>query len=43
LVYALAAKAALSLNFAQRDDDMRLPVPPPPPPPTVIHSQWIGR
>jgi phage terminase large subunit GpA-like protein len=45
LTYALAAKAALSLNsaaFDQRETELSSPVPPVPPP-TVIRSQWMSR
>jgi phage terminase large subunit GpA-like protein len=45
LVYALAARAALSLSaaaFDQRADEVRTPSPAKPPP-TVIRSQWMQR
>lgn len=43
-VYARAAKAALTLNFDLREDEMRTPPPllPKPPMPTVIRSQWMN-
>jgi phage terminase large subunit GpA-like protein len=49
LVYALAAKAALSLTsaaFSQREDELRLPMPAKPKPerpPAVIRSRWMDR
>jgi len=44
-VYAAAAKAALSLNFDVREDELRTPPPsvPKPPMPTVIRSEWMNR
>jgi phage terminase large subunit GpA-like protein len=45
LVYALAAKAALSLNAAsyeQRETELSSQVPPTPPP-SVVRSQWMQR
>jgi phage terminase large subunit GpA-like protein len=43
MVYALAAKAALSLNaaaFSQREDELRQVIPAKPAP-TVIKSRWM--
>jgi phage terminase large subunit GpA-like protein len=41
LVYALAAKAGLSLNFDEREDTLNSPVPPKAEP-TVIRSKWMA-
>jgi phage terminase large subunit GpA-like protein len=41
-VYALAAKAALSPNFDQRENELSSPIPPAPPP-TAFRSQWMQR
>jgi phage terminase large subunit GpA-like protein len=44
MVYAMAAKAALSLNaaaFDQREDALRTSAPQPAPAPSVIRSKWV--
>ncbi len=43
MVYALAAKAALTLNFDQREADTRMPDVPTKPPSPIIRSQWMSR
>jgi phage terminase large subunit GpA-like protein len=44
LVYALAAKAALTLNFDARAFAVQTPTTPPKsPPPTLIRSEWMSR
>lgn len=45
LVYALAARAALSINFSERSDDMRRPASAPPTkaPDGAIRSNWMNR
>lgn len=42
-VYAIAARAAVSVNLDQRAAELASPVPPAPRRPTVVHAEFMSR